>query len=792
VSAEDSDRPNPRLRTRLVFAGTVAAALAIAVAAALLAPPDRSPTLTPFVTGEPPVDHVPVPLVPADGGRAGDTLTLRLSVADAGALAAHDEVRLAMATYRTRPRLVRGALNLAGTPCSWETPPGARLRDNRPLPFRRGAGCADATVAAPAELILELTVAGRGRAAVWATAAEPGHPARLVVGELTVEGWGVDLPAASRLRRIDLLAAMWSSAAGAAWIWLVLAAALALFFGGLAGIPPQPRPARDGPAGARRFTVACVAGAFALALALAAVHAVLNPPLSGPDEPGHLGALLRLAGQGDRLEEVQAWAEATHLQRIRFHPDQRFHPEDIGRPLADAITPDLEPPLVDRRSAATAAWWRLVGPAVAPLSLPGTLLAVRLLDGLLFAAAVALVVGLLAVGSAAPFPQLVVVPFLLVPALPFFATHVSETAVVAAGHVVLAGSILAIVLGGPWSGLAGAPLGAAAMVLLAGGRHAWPMAGLVVAALICRFSGGDRRVHRPLLDGAVFWAGAAAAITAGALMLDQPFLSGVSWRVDRYVGIPGESALGWVAARLWAVWAVAAAGWGFEILMARLGRHTPVFLRTAAPWACRCGGLAGAAVLLATVVASPLVRMPTLPAIQVTNQPRLLETAPGLPEYVGSAVAAALTMFRPTDPDLLLSATFWAGFGWLDAFPPKWLTAGLLVATGLALASLLVLSGCSRDAGRCLRLAILAAGWLATIATYAYACHKVPVNLHGRYLVGWHLAVIAVAWSVLLLPWPTRQKGRPSLGGVARPWPFLALALAGHAVALHAVLARYF
>jgi len=143
-----------------------------------------------------------------------------------------------------------------------------------------------------------------------------------------------------------------------------------------------------------------------------------------------------------------------------------------------------------------------------------------------------------------------------------------------------------------------------------------------------------------------------------------------------------------------------------------------------------------------------------------------------------------LSSLRLRNPDLLLSTSFWGGFGWIDAVLPTW----LVIALGLVMAAGLVLTGLSiarrRDARHAIWIAILAAGGVMSLAAYAISNYFLNRNLHGRYLLGLYVAALATAWTV-------------PLQGADRAAPRLRLAVVAavvlvHAYALPFVLLRYF
>ncbi len=239
-------------------------------------------------------------------------------------------------------------------------------------------------------------------------------------------------------------------------------------------------------------------GAALLAASLAVLYAVLAPPLSGPDEPYHLLGYADLTKDVALAEDAVAWMAETHLWRIRYNPEEHFRTIDVGQPFVVA-DPQLRPTEVAQRSAVLARLERAVAPLLRGLPAPRVLLALRLLNALLFALAVGVATALAVALVPEPLPQWLAFPFLFVPSLPFFAMHVSETALLCSIYVLLAISLAVLFGDGPGSHWAGVPLGLATGLMLAGGRSPWPLTALVAAALLGRAvlgPSGSRRARR--------------------------------------------------------------------------------------------------------------------------------------------------------------------------------------------------------------------------------------------------------------------------------------------------------
>ena len=109
--------------------------------------------------------------------------------------------------------------------------------------------------------------------------------------------------------------------------------------------------------------------------------------------------------------------------------------------------------------------------------------------------------------------------------LPFFAMHVSETALLCSIYVLLAISLAVLFGDGPGSHWAGAPLGLATGLMLAGGRSPWPLTALVAAALLGRAVLGPSAPHRARRNALVFWGGFGLGAAVFFVLLDDAYRS---------------------------------------------------------------------------------------------------------------------------------------------------------------------------------------------------------------------------------------------------------------------------
>lgn len=730
---------------------------------------------------------VAVPLASGERSEAGRVSTISLSSDALPRLAAHEELWLFLERAGARVREAR--LLAAGTTCRFESEPGDPSPEKDALVLRRSADCRDVPPGS-STLRLEVHADTDGAIGLWAyrpRAAESERgPIRVALVEpeageeaLSVRALVVDHPPPAP--RVELLNAMWRLSVHPRWLWWCVAGALALAAVGCLLFPVSSVVAGQRPR-ARHVLLAAL-GSGSAAMGLAVLYAVLTPPLFGPDEPYHLLGFAQLVHDERLSEDTVAFMGHTHVLRIRYRATERFRSVDRAAPFF-AADDQLRPTEVEMRSATLARLWRALGPALRGRDAPQTLLALRLANALAFALAVGAAAALAAACAGAARPQWLVFPFFFVPSLPFFAMHVSETAVLCSAYVLLASSLAVLFLDGPRAHWAGLPLGVSTALMLAGGRSPWPLAAIVAAALAARVLLGANGTS-PRRAAVVFWSGVALGLSAYWLVLNDGYLLMMSyWSL--YVPRPLRPLWNSQGRAALAVLLVLAAAAGLEAALTgrrdRVAARLAPPLRRAAGW---CGTVLSAWVLL-SLGGSLVLQYPHLP----------LE--PRHPMSVGERVAAVLatmaTLFRLTDPNFLLATTFWVGFGWLDAIPGPAFQALLVALTAVAAVGLLRALSRPPQLRRLAWAAALAAGGVVALALYTIVTQDLPMALQGRYLIGWYLVFLALAGS-----WLTGvATPRPAAGTIPRlpAWlqPALLVLLAGglHAYCLGFILRRYF
>ncbi len=773
---------------RAWLAPILVGSLGATLAAFLVAPSARLPEKTTFVPKALRAQPVAVPLLRAEGRRGVSVHRTDLYASAPKELLTHAEIHVFLSPADARPR--RAELLVVGTPCRYVAEGGTAFVEGE-VTLRRGSVCGPASGGLPAgQLVLTVELTGAGELAIWSFVPDAGAADSALVRVAStsedaplLRGFFVDyLPTAPRL---DLLSYMWQVAPGRRPLLVLLGTAGTLALVGVVVFPMSRHSPEGGPP-PFPFALRSATGAACLAGALGLLYAVIAPPLSGPDEPYHLLGFAELNGRASMREDIERWMKLTHFYRTRQHPTERFRPKDVGHPF-DTDDPEFRATEVAMRSASTAVLWRLAGRVLPDQDAPRTLLSVRVLNACFFGVVVGIGTGLAVACAPVPYPQLLCLPFLFVPTLPFFAMHFSETALLTATYVLLATSLAVMFLDGPRGHWAGFPLGLSTALMLAGGRSPWPSAAIVAAALAARVLLGSARREGEARSAVVFWAGFALGGSAFYPLLNDEYRamlvvytgfaparlrSIATWLIQHPAGVLGLAAL------------AAIAEIGLRPLRRALAGADGGRAGIAVRWASL--GLVGAVVL--SLLGSLFLPYPHL------------EREPAQPlsrgDLVVQTLATMATMFRLRDPDFLLSTSFWGAFGWLDTVPAPALVSALVLLTAACLVSLLLHLGRHREVRRFLWLLALGLGAALALVITALSIIGLPVVLHGRYFIGWYLPVLSVIASgaaLAELPKAETAHGLPAvLFRVPRPAALLALCGLLHTFCLCFILWRYF
>jgi hypothetical protein len=515
------------------------------------------------------------------------------------------------------------------------------------------------------------------------------------------------------------------------------------------------------------------------------------PPLQAADEPDHVLDFAKVAGRPEVATGVATLARVGHFGRIRFHGDEHLRSVDVGHPLDKAWdASEVFAMDVAARSATTWLWWKVLAPLVQSARAPGVVLAVRAANALVFAAFLGIATLLLiaTAADASRTPHSVVLALLLVPTLPFFAVHFSEFALLTSCYVVLAAIVAALFLDLRRAHFLGLPLGLVAALIFAGGRSGLPLAPVFAALAAARALLGspeDASAGPAARRAVIFWVGLGLGLASFPLLSTDALRNGL-WPGDASA-VPDRFKAVAEVLRDNPMLAVVAAPIGFLLELAtawvrrRLG--PPGRIITTSVRVLAYG--AAAAVAVSLILSATGVAYPTLSLLESS-------ASASARTYALEAVKVALTGARLSGHDLLLSLSFWEGFGWVDTLPGDGFVTVLVVLASAAAIGMLVCVARAGHVRRAVWLLVLAGGWVASLVLYAVSSYYLHRNLHGRYLIGLYLPILATCvTSVALAPRLTRFDRLRRLG-IGREWLLASAAIAIHAWALRFILLRYF
>ena len=568
---------------------------------------------------------------------------------------------------------------------------------------------------------------------------------------------------------------MWNVAAGSAWVWTAIVIGVTLLALGAVATSTT-REKEKTHARALRLAVA----GFCWSAGLSLLYVVVVPPFQAPDEPSHFLGYGYVTNNPELQDDAARWGWASHSERLRGHPDERFRPSDMGHPYL--VNWHLVSPVGFGRSSITVPVWRRVSVLLKGLPTSRQFFILRLINAAVFSLAIAASVAMITLLTSARRAESAIALLLLVPTLPFFASYVSNYAPGVAAYALIASACLILFLDGPRAHFAGFPLGFGLALAVASSRSALPMVVLVSVVAGTRLViGGKAKGVGP---AAIFWGGVCLGAAALIWLLTRPYADGII--SDLILTAPRASAAVSVALShpLLSAIAVAAAGALLEGVSGALRRRWGRWGRQVVERAIAPVCLMGIAAVAATLVASAFMKLPHLtPAVTASS----VKTQ----TYILQAVATAATPFRLKDPDFLLSTTFWGAFGWVDTILPEIVLALLSLSCAFATVVMLRALSVTKDVRRFCWLTATVVAFFATLATYAAAVLWTAPDIHGRYLIGPYLVALMLAWSPALC---VEDRGAVS-AGTACDWVARAAWLVlgvGHATALVTILTRYF
>jgi hypothetical protein len=710
------------------------------------------------------------------------TYRLRLSAPQVTKLLERSEIGLRVADYEETRTILSAAIISPAANCSYAARTGETFPNNDVLVFVRRQKCAPLSDNAQNELVLTIQLNAPGPVAVWTAprSVTPGTDIEILVadriagryaGRAVVGSLGHTDASRSR-SRLALLNYVWQ-VSPSPW-WLIALIIGAVVSAGIAAFLLSDARVVAGDMGPS-VEWHSATGCFCAALAFALVYACLVPPFQAADESNHFVGLALFLGETELVGEATVLAQRGDFDRIQFRSEQHFNPSNIGHP--SVISWFGGDPPWDLRGNGIFDVWYVFTPVIRGHSAATTLFLTRVLNAIVFAAAVGLFVSLIAVFSPSRYPILNAFPLFIIPTLPYFGMQVSNYAPLCAVYVILTGAVLLLVWDGRRSYMSGPIMGSmwAAATLLS--RSAIPLAPLLVSCAAARAVLGPRRAS--VLTAVVFWIGLTVPCAIALSLIPQQ-LSDLARTAS--TGLPvGVRAMWIFVDHPWALVVFGAAASAAEVWLHRnKSAVEPADHRLAR--ITRLLAYVASILLGMSMVASAFVRFPLAPMVDPRHA---LPTR----RYVFEMLLAGMTMFRLSRPDFLTSQSFWSGFGWLDTPLPDWSVIALAAGTGTALLVTLVWIARSGAYRTGLSVLLILAGLFGAFVASAFAVvRSTYFDLHGRYLLGIYLCLITLSWHYL-----PRLVEKTRTGWRAVIFAGCGLAVVAiHGIAFTTILRRYF
>lgn len=525
-----------------------------------------------------------------------------------------------------------------------------------------------------------------------------------------------------------------------------------------------------------------VAGTGLLLTGLGWLHTGIHPPFQPPDEPVHFISYARHNGETNLTTAALALAQRAHMERLRFRVFEKFTAEHAREPLTAGWAQNITL-TEDMRTRSPIAWraWRILNrfldheiPAI-------TLLELRAADSLILGVAGALSLALLALARPVRELQVVVLGWLMIPALPFIGMHVSNYV-----------WIIAFALVGSAAGTAALwtpsrqPAIAVLFGLAIGGglhvsRNAFPVVVWTLGLLSLEAVAFRREPTESHSDAkrrsAIFWLAFGVTCLAFRLVGTVEYEESLVRQLHlpagwvRSIGGPGStlSAL---------ILLLTAAGFSGDAVIRRFVSSDPrrevAGMRSIRGWT----SILGISVCGALAVMPPFFSGIELPAMEGWD--------PTPQAYAATGLAAFWTSLGVGSHDIYTGHSVIGGLGEPDTFLPAGAISlfGIFVLGGFACLFVKGLRG--HRQGIAGRAAWCVSWWMAAFVLVAAGCLALRFNMYGRYLISLYVCLASVAAPGWVLVW-RQPAGRATAVAVA-----LVIALTLHAYSFVYILERYF
>ena len=461
---------------------------------------------------------------------------------------------------------------------------------------------------------------------------------------------------------------------------------------------------------------------FVLAMMLMTLFTLIAPPLQAPDEATHFWNFVHIDGKDHLKDQILKDINRSHYERVFCHDLEKLDSADLAESL-NAPWPEHGFLLdLSARSFAGHKMWQAYNLVIGDGHALRVLLLARSLNAALIATLLAVGTYLLATTFGAYYGFTALLSVMMMPTFWFFATHLSNHTFIICGYIALMMLSLMVLRSNAKLGRAVWPMMSVVLLSLLAGRASMLTMVIGTALLYLAALFGRRGLRYNFLQ-VIFWPICAGLIIL--LLRDTPYFAFTLGQVGQHADTFGLM--------IWAIPLLLL----LSLVICRAGLIRLNAHGRTDRWLTK-------SVLI--LLASGVIAILLLPGIRQFNLPNIeFSPAPEKWQYVKLAIYTLITNLGVGGNDFLVIRTLWGGFGCPDNF----LSQGFVDLLKIVMVGGIFLAlACPLLKGRFadfLKVSAILSLSLIYYVLLAIACWKTGSTLHGRYILGFAMLLLAVA-----------------------------------------------
>lgn len=511
-------------------------------------------------------------------------------------------------------------------------------------------------------------------------------------------------------------------------------------------------------------------GIFCLSLAAGIAFSFFVPPLQSPDEPDHFISYLKLTGNNKKINELKYEARRLHFERIKFRTFEKFSHADLFEEYHKSWSKHVKDSKIQDRSTLSSILWKNIGKLIDRFEIIHQLLILRLFHALVFSLALTIIFYLYHIkGEEFPFLPLFILFF---PYICFIAIHFSDYALLTSTYIIWSGIFIRALEKGWHSKKESIFIGILLAITFLQSRSAIVFYSLIFLFFVINSLSIQRDFFNKLTSRqflkhrGIFWLILLMFFQTVFLLLAED---------KTRAALPIHINFSYKQAVACFVIALVILAYGLEysvfscrnniIRLNHLCKKKLAF--TIGLW------------IVFSYLANLFDVSPLLQDIETNTV--------SLKRYLLQLTKVVLIFFRFQNFDFFVQISFFGGFGWLDtqAHTFYYFISISLIALGFFRLPF-QLSKLSARLDQ-VQGVLLFVGIYFTLFLYGCAAHMVRYNLHGRYLIGLYICILAICAYSLSQP-----LGKSIIVEELKKVGFIMLMLASQVYILTLFAIRYF